>query len=77
MTTPTEPEVYGEAGTALDYRPADTTLADTGFDTAAQSECQLGNGRNVPTGTTNFGFTDTTYVPTQAQILAQTKTGQI
>jgi hypothetical protein len=76
MTTPVEPEVYGEAGTVLDYRPAETALADTGFDLGAQSECVLGTGRNAPAGTTNYGFTDTTYMPTQAQILKQTTTGQ-
>jgi hypothetical protein len=75
MSTPVEPEVYGEAVTALDYRPVDTTLADTGFDLGAQSECQLGNGRNAPAGTSNYGFSDTTYLPTQAQILTQTTKG--
>jgi hypothetical protein len=76
MPVPILPQVYGEAPVALDYRPADTTLAVTGFDLGAQSECQLGNGAAAAAGTTNFGFTDTTYLPTTAQILRQTTTGQ-
>jgi hypothetical protein len=79
---PLPPETYGEAGTALNYRPADTTLVGTnaagsapGYDLGYNAECQLGNGVNVPAGTTNFGFTDTTYLPTTAQILKQTTTG--
>jgi hypothetical protein len=40
-----------------------------GFDLSAQAECQLGKGSNVPSGTTDFGFVDTTYLPTQAQQL--------
>jgi hypothetical protein len=67
---------YGEAPTALDYRPADATLVTNSSDLGAGSECQLGNGRNAPAGTTNYGFTDTTYTPTTAQVLRQTTTGQ-
>jgi hypothetical protein len=76
MSQPLPPEVYGEPPTTLDYRTADTTLAATGFDLGAQSECQLGTGKNAPAGTTNFGFSDTTYSPTTAQVLRQTTTGQ-
>jgi hypothetical protein len=45
-----------------------TTLA--GFDLSEGAECQVGRGSLVPAGTSNFGFVDTTYTPTQAQILA-------
>jgi hypothetical protein len=76
MTQPLPPETYGEPATALDYRNADTTLAATGYDLGAGAECQLGNGRNAPAGTTNFGFSDTTYTPTTAQVLRQTTTSQ-
>ena len=55
MTQPLPPETYGEPATALDYRNADTTLAATGYDLGAGAECQLGNGRNAPAGTTNWG----------------------
>lgn len=44
-----------------------------GFDaTGDQSECQLGTGTgaNIPAGTTNFGFVDTTYTLTPAQVAA-------
>lgn len=75
---PLPPQAFGgiAAEAALDYRSADTTLATSNADLGAQAECQLGNGRNAVTGTTNFGFTDTTYLPTTAQILTQTTTGQ-
>lgn len=79
---PLPPQTYGETPAALDYRPADTTLVGTnaggtapGYDLGYQSECQLGNGSNVPAGTSNFGFVDTTFMPTQAQILAATTKG--
>lgn len=61
----------------LDYRPADTTLATNNTDLGEQAECILGCGSNVPAGTTRTGFVDTTYLPTRAQILQQTTTGQI
>lgn len=72
------PQAFGgiAANAALDYRPADTTLVTSNADLGAQSECQLGNGRSAIAGTTNFGFTDTTYLPSTAQILTQTTTGQ-
>jgi hypothetical protein len=63
----------GEAPTALNYQPADTTLVVTGFDlgmTSGMSECVLGCGANEPAGVSPCGFTDTTYSPTTAQILA-------
>lgn len=75
MTLP--PQAYGVPGTILDYRPADTTLATNATDLASQAECQLGNGMNVPPGVTNYGFTDTTYLPNTAQILRATTTGQL
>lgn len=76
---PLPPAVFGgiAANAALDYRSVDTTLVASNADLGAQSECQLGSGANAVSGTTNFGFTDTTYLPTRAQILAQTTTGQL
>ena len=38
--------------------------------TGSQAECQLGNGTNVPSGTSDFGFVDTTYTLTAAQVAA-------
>ncbi len=66
---------FPEYSTSLDYRPSDTTLVLPGYDLAEQCECQLGNGANVPTGNSDFGFTDTTYTVTKAQILAGVATG--
>jgi hypothetical protein len=41
-----------------------------GFDlTGSQAECQLGRGATVPAGT-DFGFVDTTYTLTAAQVQA-------
>jgi hypothetical protein len=74
------PQAYGglAATAALDYRPVDTTLTANNHDLLGSlAECQLGTGRNAPAGTTLFGFTDTTYLPTTAQILQQTTTGQV
>jgi len=74
-----------EAVTALSYQPADTTLVANGstvtigpltvtlagYDLAnTQGECQLGNGGNEPTGSSQAGFVDTTYTLTTAQLLA-------
>lgn len=61
---------YPEPVTSLDYIAADSSLAATGHTIADQAECQLGNGTNVPPGTSDFGFVDTTYDLTTAQILA-------
>jgi hypothetical protein len=79
---PLPPQTYGEAATSLSYAPADTTLVGTnaagtapGYDLGYNSECQLGNGTNAPAGTSNFGFSDTTYLPTRAQLITQTTTG--
>jgi hypothetical protein len=79
---PLPPQVYGETPTSLSYAPADATLVGTnaagtvpGYDLGYNAECQLGNGSNMPAGTTNTGFTDTSYQPTTAQILKQTTTG--
>jgi hypothetical protein len=68
------PQSFGgvAANAALDYRPADTTLVTNNHDLAPLAECQLGTGRNAPAGTTNFGFTDTSYSVTTAQILRLT-----
>lgn len=64
-------EFYVQAPTALDYRPADHTLVlNQGYDLGEQAQCVLGRGSNVPAGSTNFGFVDTTYSLTKAQILA-------
>jgi hypothetical protein len=55
------------------------TVAIAGFDlTGSQAECALGRGGgtadvpagNTPSGSTNFGFTDTTYALTAAQVQA-------
>lgn len=68
--------------TALNYQPADTTLVANGtsvtigplsvtlagFDLAAGAECQVFNGRNLATGSTNFGPSDAGYVMTSAQL---------
>lgn len=58
----------------LDYRPAMTSLVVAGHDLSDQAECQVATGSNVPAGTTNFGFVDTTYSLTKAQILATNST---
>ena len=72
------PATFGgvATNTSLDYRPADTTLVASTADLGAGAECVLGNGRNAITGTTNFGFSDTSYLPTRAQLQTQTTTGQ-
>jgi hypothetical protein len=70
------PQAFGNTPTALDYRPADTSLVANNTDLGAQAECVLGTGRNAVAGTTNFGFTDTTYAPTTAQLLAFTTRAQ-
>jgi len=75
-----------ESPTALNYQPADTTLVANGttvtigplsvvldgFDLAAGAECQVGTGVNVNSPSTNFGFVDTTYTLTAAQLAAAT-----
>jgi hypothetical protein len=73
--------------TALNYQPADTSLVANGatvtigpltvtlagYDLAStQAECQLGNGRNEPSGSSQAGFADTTYTLTAAQLAAAT-----
>ena len=50
--------------------PTAITMTVAGVDLGAQAECQLGTGSQIPSGSTNYGFSDTTYSPTQAQILA-------
>jgi hypothetical protein len=70
------PEVYGETPTALSYIPADATLTQNNADLGAQSECVLGSGRNAVAGTSAYGFSDTSYLPTTTQILRATTTGQ-
>jgi hypothetical protein len=69
------PQVFGQVPTVLDYRPVDPSLSANNTDLGAQAECVLGTGRNAVAGTTNFGFTDTTYSPLTAQLLRFT-TGQ-
>lgn len=47
------------------------TVTIAGVDaTGAQAECQLGRGGNVPSGTSEVGFVDTTYTLTSAQVAA-------
>ena len=72
------PAVFGgiAAEASLSYIPADQTLVTSNYDLGAQSECVLGNGRNAPAGTTNFGFSDCSYLPNNAQLLKQTTTSQ-
>jgi hypothetical protein len=74
-----------ESPTALNYQPADTSLVANGttvvigpltvtlagYDLAGTTaECQLGNGRNEPSGSSAAGFVDTTYTLTAAQLLS-------
>lgn len=65
-------------GTSVNITSTPANLATTlaGFDLAAQAECVVGRGALVPAGTTDFGFVDTTYLPTQAQILNGAGAGQ-
>lgn len=52
------------------------TVSMAGFDLAAQAECTLGRGvSGTPPGSTDFGFTDTTYSLTSAQVQAGSLTG--
>jgi hypothetical protein len=64
-------------GSTVTIGPLTVTLE--GFDlTGSQAECTLGRGGgsadepagNTPSGSTNFGFTDTTYALTSAQVQA-------
>ncbi len=55
-------------GSTVAIGPLSVTLG--GYDlTGSQAECQLGRGANVPAGT-DFGFVDTTYTLTAAQVAA-------
>jgi hypothetical protein len=58
-------------GTSVNITSTPANLATTlqGFDLSEGSECQVGRGSLVPSGTSNFGFVDTTYSVTQAQML--------
>ena len=74
--------------TSLSYQPADTSLVANGttvtigplsvtlagFDLANTTcECQLATDRvNTPSGSTGFGFSDTGYTLTAAQLAAGT-----
>jgi hypothetical protein len=60
--------------TGLSYVPADTSLVLSGYTLAEQAECNLGTGTNAASGTTNYGFADTTYTLSKAQILATCST---
>ena len=53
------------------------TVTMAGFDlTGGQAECILGRGvSGTPSGSTGFGFTDTTYALTAAQIAAGSAMG--
>lgn len=63
------PNALTADGNVVTIGPLSVTLA--GFDaTGAQAECQLGRGANVPSGTSDVGFVDTTYTLTTAQAQA-------
>lgn len=63
------PNALTADGNVVTIGPLSVTLA--GFDaTGAQAECQLGRGTNVPSGTSDVGFVDTTYTLTTAQAQA-------
>jgi hypothetical protein len=49
--------------------PSAITNVIAGVDLAAQAECQVFRGTQVASGSTDYGPVDTTYLPTQAQIL--------
>jgi hypothetical protein len=49
--------------------PSNITVVAAGYDLSEQAECVVGRGSLVPSGTSNFGFVDTTYAVTQAQML--------
>ena len=61
-------------GDTVAIGPLSVTLA--GFDlTGSQAECQLGRGLNVPSGSSDVGWVDTTYTLTAAQIQAGSQMG--
>lgn len=69
-------------GSTVTVGPLSVTMA--GFDlTGSQAECTLGRGGGsadvpagfTPSGSTDFGFTDSTYALTAAQIQAGTAMG--
>lgn len=78
MASPTSLSYAGNAsvsdltpnGSTVTIGPLTVTMA--GNDLASgQAECQLGRGSgNVPSGSTDFGFTDNTYALTAAQVQA-------
>lgn len=80
---PTELSYAGNASSAdltangLDVTVGPLTVTMAGFDlTGSQAECVLGRGvSGTPSGSTGFGFTDTTYSLTAAQVRAGTLTG--
>ena len=57
-------------GSEVTIGPLTVTLE--GYDlTGSQAECQLGRGEgSTPSGSSDFGFADTTYTLTPAQIAA-------
>jgi hypothetical protein len=61
----------------LDVTVGPLTVTMDGFDlTGSQAECVLGRGvSGTPGGSTDFGFTDTTYALTAAQIQAGSMMG--
>ncbi len=79
--SPTTLSYQGNAE-AADLVPSGTvpigplTVTQAGNDLASgQAECQLGTGSQVPSGTTDFGFTDNTYSLTADQIAAGSRMG--
>jgi len=61
-------------GSVVTMGPLSVTL--NGFDaTGTQAECQLGRGGNLPAGSSEQGFVDTTYTLTAAQVQAGSQMG--
>lgn len=57
-------------GATVQIGPLTVTLGGDSL-ASRQAECVLGTGQaDAPAGSTNFGFTDTTYTLTTAQIAA-------
>jgi hypothetical protein len=66
---PYNPLTANGATLTITTTPITITNVIAGIDLAAQAECQTARGIQIPAGSTDFGFVDTTYLPSQAQIL--------